>query len=59
MKIEGTFFEHEGNYGCPRIYREIRSQGLNVNKKRVERIMRDSGLIGKAAKLYRRKALPQ
>ncbi len=56
--IRDLFELHDGNYGSPRIYRELVNQGWNVNHKRVERIMREELLVAKAAKLYRRKALP-
>lgn len=56
-RIEKIFDDHDGNYGSPRIHRALRDDGLVVNHKRVERIMRETGLVGKAAKLYRRKAL--
>lgn len=58
-QIETIYHEHDGNYGSPRIYAALRAQGIMVNHKRVERIMRDTGLVGKAAKIYRRKALPE
>ncbi|MDX1505570.1 MAG: IS3 family transposase [Spongiibacter sp.] len=57
QQIKQIFAEHNGNYGSPRVYTELRSSGISVNKKRVERIMRDIGLIGKAGRIYRRKAL--
>jgi len=56
--IRELFDQHDGNYGSPRIYRELVNQGVTVNHKRVERIMREERLVAKAAKLYRRKALP-
>lgn len=56
--IRAIFEQNDGNYGSPGIYRELVDQGLLVNHKRVERIMRKERLVGKAAKLYRRKALP-
>lgn len=58
-KIETIFTEHRGNYGSPRVYKALRNAGETVNHKRVERIMRDSGLVGKAGRLYRRKALTE
>ena len=58
-KIETIYTENDGNYGSPRIYAALRAQGIQVNHKRVERIMRDAGLVGKAAKLYRRYAQPE
>lgn len=57
--IEKIYKDNDGNYGSPRIYAALRARGVRVNHKRVERIMRDSGLIGKAAKLYRRYARPE
>ena len=57
--IENIFVENDGNYGSPRITTELHNRGFKVNHKRVERLMRDMGLVGKAAKLYRRKARPE
>jgi hypothetical protein len=37
--------EHRG-YGSPRVTRELRRRGLRINRKRVERVMRDRGLAG-------------
>lgn len=31
-------------YGSPRVHRELRAQGVHVGRKRVERIMRDTGI---------------
>lgn len=56
--IKVIFDEHDGNYGSPRIHRELLLRGVRVNHKRVERIMRIERLVGKSAKLYRRKSLP-
>ncbi|PRO70159.1 IS3 family transposase [Alteromonas gracilis] len=50
---------HKGNYGSPRIHKQLQAQGWQVNHKRVERIMREQKLVGKAAKIYRRHALPE
>lgn len=58
-KIEKVFSDNHGNYGSPRVYLALRASGEEVNHKRVERIMRDTGLIGKAARLYRRKPLTE
>lgn len=37
----------EGNYGAPRMHRELRRAGLAVNKKRVRRLMRLHGMAGR------------
>jgi len=57
-KIERIFFKHDTNYGSPRVHQALREEGLCVNRKRVERIMRETGLVGKAGRIYRRKAAP-
>lgn len=57
-KIEKLFQAHDGNYGSPRIHSALVDEGEVVNRKRVERLMRESGLVGKAGRLYRRKPLP-
>jgi len=56
--IRVLFEQYDGNYGSPRIHRSLTDQGVAVNRKLVERIMREERLVAKAAKLYRRKALP-
>ena len=37
----------DGNYGVPRMHRELRRAGLQVNHKRVRRLMRLAGLTGR------------
>lgn len=59
QKIEKIFMAHKTNYGSPRVHAALRDSGIKVNHKRVERIMRETGLIGKAGRIYRRKALPE
>jgi len=41
-------------YGSPRVHQVLLQQGLHVGRKRVERLMRDAGVIGKVTTLYRR-----
>ena len=57
-KINQIFVQHKGRYGSPRVYAELRREGVLVNHKRVARLMRISGLVGAAGRLYRRKPLP-
>ena len=54
-RIEQLFWLHKGNYGSPRIHKALRDEGVVVNYKRVVRLMREAGLVGKAGRLYRRK----
>lgn len=56
-KIITLYQKNKGNYGSPRIHATLQRNGERVNHKRVARIMREEGLIGKAGRLYRRKAL--
>ena len=37
----------DGNYGVPRMWKELRRAGLQVNKKKVRRLMRKEGMIGR------------
>jgi putative transposase len=39
--------EADGNYGVPRMYKALRTAGLVVNRKRVQRLMRRHGMAGR------------
>ena len=55
-KIKKIFYLHKTNYGSPRVHKALRDLGERVGKSRVERLMREHGLVGKAGRIYRRKA---
>jgi len=38
---------HRGAYGAPRIHAELRARGRRVNRKRVTRLMRVNGIVGR------------
>jgi hypothetical protein len=40
-QIRGIHADHRGAYGSPRVTAELRRRGRPVNRKRVERIMRE------------------
>jgi putative transposase len=43
-----------GNYGSPRVLRALRRQGRRISKKRVERLMRKEGIVGRKKKRFRK-----
>jgi putative transposase len=45
-EIASAHRRSRGNYGSPRIHRELHAKGIRVGKKRIERLMRERGLKG-------------
>lgn len=45
-RIRTYHMESDGNYGSPRILKDLRAEGLAVSQKRVARLMRNAGLVG-------------
>jgi len=45
--IHQVFDQHQGRYGSPRIYRELKDQGRKISRKRVARLMRSAALCAK------------
>lgn len=52
-KIRRIYENHKCVYGSPRIYKELRKQGIKCNKKRVARIMRKNGIRAKTKRKYK------
>lgn len=52
--IQKIFKATRGTYGSPRIHDALQDKGFRIGKKRVERLMRNGGLKGRCATLYRR-----
>ena len=46
-RITVAFAASGGTYGAPRIYNELRAEGLPTSCKRVARLMRDGGLVAR------------
>ncbi len=53
-EIKAAHKAGRGNYGSPRIHRELRAKGRRVGKKRVERLMRQQGIVGRKKRRFRR-----
>lgn len=52
--IKRLFAEYKGLYGSPRIHQVLRRMNIRVGRKRVERLMREAGLVARVARIYRR-----
>ncbi len=55
-RIEAIYWQHKTNYGSPRVFQQLKLEGFRVSEKRVARLMQTAGLVGKAGRIYRRKA---
>ena len=53
-RIEAIFETSRGTYGWPRVHRELRRQAVHVARKRVARIMRQKGLVGRCKRRWRK-----
>lgn len=53
-KITESFQRSRQNYGSPRIYRDIKEQGIPCGRNRIARLMRNNGLIARSQKRYKR-----
>lgn len=54
VEIKLAHRRSRGIYGSPRVHRELRAKGHRLGKKRVERLMRESGLQGRQKRRFRR-----
>jgi putative transposase len=52
-KIKKIFQDSRGNYGSPRILRELRKEGIVVNHKTVEELMKKNGIQAKRKKKFK------
>ena len=44
VHVSAVYAENRGAYGWPRIWRQLRSQGIHVGKQRVQRLMQKHGI---------------
>jgi len=52
-KIKKIFQDSRGNYGSPRVLRELRKEGIVVNHKTVEELMKKNGIKAKTKKKFK------
>jgi len=53
MRIRAVYAAHRGAYGWPRIWRELRAQGIRVGKRRVQRLMQRHGIRARGKRRFR------
>ena len=53
LDIRAAFAASDATYGAPRVHRDLRADGLRVGRKRVARLMRREGLVGRAPRARR------
>lgn len=54
VEIKAACSAGRGNYGSPRVHRELASKGRRVGRKRVERLMRQEGIVARRKRRFRR-----
>lgn len=53
--VINCFHKNEGNYGRPRLKRELTAVGINISEGKIARILKENGLIAKAGRRRKRK----
>lgn len=51
-RIQAIYDDSKGTYGWPRVHHQLRRDGVHVSRKRVARIMRRKGLIGRCRRRW-------
>ncbi len=54
VEIVAIHRRSRGTYGSPRVHAELRTKGISVSKKRVERLMRERGVEARRKRRFRR-----
>jgi putative transposase len=53
VHIRAVYAENRGAYGWPRIWRQLRRQGIRVGKQRVQRLMQKHGIQARGKRRFR------
>jgi len=53
VHISAAYAENRGAYGWPRIWRQLRAQGIHVGKRRVQRLMQKHGIQARGKRKFR------
>jgi putative transposase len=53
VHIRAVYAVHRGAYGWPRIWRELRAEGIRVGKQRVQRLMQQHGICARGRRRFR------
>lgn len=54
IHVRAAFRKSKRTYGSPRLHQQLRREGLFCGRKRVERLMREEGLIARPRRRFRR-----
>ena len=57
-QIKDIYDDSRCTYGAPRVHAELRRRGRRVARKRVARLMRTAGLVGRCPRRFRRTTIP-
>jgi transposase InsO family protein len=53
VHISAVYAENRAAYGWPRIWRQLRAQGIRVGKQRVQRLMQQHGIHARGKRMFR------
>lgn len=53
VHIRAVYAENRGAYGWPRIWRQLRAEGIRVGKQRVQRLMQERGIRARGKRRFR------